>query len=133
MQKKKTKMKKQQRKCFIRTIVQRDQFCLKKQTLFCKNDLGNSGTHDFIGFSILRYVWVFCVGFATVSVNFLYFLQKYRCVPKIGFSPDIFLTFSFMFFRSIVVHLKLGSRLTFLFAFLLTSLWAFLSAFVLTF
>ena len=33
-------------------------------------------------------MWVFCVGFATVSVNFLHFLQKYRCVPKIGFSAD---------------------------------------------
>ena len=51
------------------------------------------------------------------SVIFLHFLQKYRCVPKIGFSADIFLSISFIFFRSIVVYLKLGSRLTFLLAF----------------
>ena len=46
------------------------------------------------------------------SVIFLHFLLKYRCVPKIGFSADIFLSFSFFFFRSVVVYLKLGSRLT---------------------
>ena len=42
------------------------------------------------------------------SVVFLYFLPKYRCVPKIGFLADIFLSFSFIFFRSIVVYLKFG-------------------------
>ena len=54
------------------------------------------------------------------SVIFLHFLQNYRCVPKNGFSADIFLSFSCIFFRSIVVYLKLGSRLTFLLTFLLT-------------
>ena len=53
------------------------------------------------------------------SVIFLHFLQKYRCVPKIGFSADIFLSFSFIFFRSIVVYLKSGSRLTFVWHFLI--------------
>ena len=36
----------------------------------------------------------FCVGFAICAVIFLHFLQKYRCVPKIGFSADIFIDIS---------------------------------------
>ena len=47
------------------------------------------------------------------SVIFLHFLPKYRCVPKIGFSADIFLHVPSFFFRSIVVYLNFGSRLTF--------------------
>ena len=55
-----------------------------------KKTRGHTGSQDFPDFSILRYVWVFCVGFGAFSVIFLHFLQKYRCVPKIGFSADIF-------------------------------------------
>ena len=61
---------------------------------------GTSRPQDFLDFWILRYVGVFCVGFAMTGVHFL--------------------LFSFIFFRSIVVYLKLGSRLTFLLTFLLT-------------
>ena len=46
-------------------------------------------------------------------------IVRYRCVTKIGFSADIFLSFSFIFFRSIVVYLKSGSRLTFVWHFLI--------------
>ena len=63
---------------------------------------GNAGDQDFLEFLILRYVGAFCVGFFRSTVVylklgsrltffcvFLHFLQKYRCVPKIGFSADI--------------------------------------------
>ena len=59
---------------------------------------GTSGPQDFVDFLILRYVGVFCVDFAMTGVHFL--------------------LFSFIFFRSIVVYLKLGSRLTFFVIFL---------------
>ena len=68
---------------------------------------------------LLKYRCVPKIGFSAdifLSFSFI-FLQKCRCVPKIGFSADIFLSFSFIFFRSIVVYLKLGSRLTFLLTF----------------
>ena len=77
-----------------------------------KNDPGTSGHQDFRKFSILRYVGVFCVGFLSIGVYFL--------------------SFSFIFFRSIVVYLKLGSQLTFLLTFLLTSLLTFWLTFWLT-
>ena len=40
----------------------------------------------------------FCFVGGQFSVIFLHFLQKYRCVPKIGFSADICLTFSYCIF-----------------------------------
>ena len=82
----------------------------------------HSGPLDFLGFSILRYVCVFCVGLGTFSVILLHFPQKYRCVPKIGFPAGILMNMYFLivFIWSIVVYLKLGSRLTFLLTFSLT-------------
>ena len=62
----------------------------------------------------MRYVSVFYIGFGAFSDIFLHLLHKYRCEPKIGFSAGIFLSFCFVFFTSIVVYVKLGSRLTFL-------------------
>ena len=50
---------------------------------------GTPGYQDFPGFSILRYVCVFSIGFGAFSVIVLHFLQKYRCVPQIGF-PDAY-------------------------------------------
>ena len=49
---------------------------------------GTSGSQDFPGFSILRYVCV-SIGFSAFSLISFHFLQKYRCVPKIGFPADI--------------------------------------------
>ena len=74
---------------------------------------GTSVPQDFVDFWILRYVVVFCVGSLMIGVYFL--------------------SFSFIFFRSIVVYLKLGSQLTFLSTFLLSSLYSFLLSFLLTF
>ena len=89
---------------------------LEFQTLFWKKAPGNSRYQDYLDFSILRYVEAFSVRLLIVGVyfllicfifvrsivvylklglgwqfsaNFLHFLQKYRCVPKIGFSADI--------------------------------------------
>ena len=70
---------------------------------------------DFPDFSILRYVWVFCVGFGTFSVIFLHFLHKYRCVPKIGFSADSFIVYSI----DISIGISIDILLTFLSTFLL--------------
>ena len=50
-------------------------------------------------------MWVFCVGFGTFSVIFLHFLQKYRCVPKIGFSADIFIDISIDIFIGICIDI----------------------------
>ena len=120
-------------------------FVLKKQTLFWKEAPGNTGPQDFPDFSILRYVWVFCVGFGTFSVIFLHFLQKYRCVPKIGFSADIFIVNSIDISICISIDILLTFLSTFLLAFLVTflltflltlslaSLSTFLSSFLLTF
>ena len=82
---------------------------------FWPRNLGRLGFPGIFDFAVCGGV---CVGFAIYSVILLHFRQKYRCVPKIGFSADIFLSFSFIFFRSIVVYLKLGSRLTFFVIFL---------------
>ena len=78
---------------------------------------GNSGHWVFLGFSILRYVGVFCHSCYMIGVYVL--------------------SFSFILVESIVVYLKLGSRLTFLltfwFTFILTFIFTFLLTFLLTF
>ena len=63
----------------------------------------------FFDFAVCGGVYVGLAVFSAILLR-----QNYRCVPKSEFSADIFLSFSFMFFRSVVVYLKLGSRLTFL-------------------
>ena len=68
-------------------------FLMKILVLKRKLAPGTSGPQDFVDFLILRYVEVFCVSLRMLGVCFL--------------------LFSFIFFRSIVVYLKLGSRLTF--------------------
>ena len=61
----------------------------------------HSGPLDFLEFSILRYVCVFCVGLGTFSVILLHFPQKYRCVPKIGFPARILMNICiFLLFSS---------------------------------
>ena len=103
---------------------------LKKST----REHGILGFSEICDFAVCGGVFcTFAYSRGLFSVNFLHFLQKYRCVPKIGFPADIFLSFSFIFFRSIVVYLKLGSRLTFLLTFLLTFALTFLLTFLLTF
>jgi len=62
------------------------------------NGLRPQGSLDFPSFSVLRYVGVFSVRLLMIGVYFL--------------------LFSFIFFRSIAVYLKLGSRLTFFVIFL---------------
>ena len=74
-------------------------FSLRKTTHFFKKKtaartLGTWRSLDFPIFLILRYVEAFSVPFPTIGVYFL--------------------SFSFIFFRSIIVYLKSGSRLTFL-------------------
>ena len=113
-----------------------EQFCFKNLWLKKKS----TGTLAIPGFSGI-FNFAVCGGvlggFAhdrgLFSVIFFHFLQKYRCVPKIGFWADIFSSISFIFFRSIVVYLKLGSRLTFLLTFLLTFSLTFWLTFLLTF
>ena len=91
-------------------------FLMKILVLKRKLAPGTSLHQDFVDFGILRYVGVFCVGLRMIGIHFLlisfiffrsivvylklssrltffviflHFLQKYRCVPKIGFSADI--------------------------------------------
>ena len=64
-----------------------------KTNAFLKKHWGPQRPLDFPRFSILRYVGVFSVRLLMIGVYFL--------------------SFSFIFFTSIVVYLKLGSRLTF--------------------
>ena len=112
--KKRKKVKKPLR--FIWKIIKKSDFVLKTNA-FLKKSTRNHGTPGFSGifdFAVCGGVLCrFAYDRGLFSVIFLHFLQKYRCVPKIGFPADIFLSFSFIFFRSIVVYLKLGSRLTF--------------------
>ena len=44
------------------------------------------------------------IGFCTLSLTFFHFLQKYRCVPKIGFSADI----SIDIFVDISIDISIG-------------------------
>ena len=99
----------------INFVLKTNAFLKKKKTP------GNTGFLDFPKYAILRYVEAFSVRLLIVGVYFLlisliffrsivvylklgsrltffchfplfsYFLQKYRCVPKIGFSADIFI------------------------------------------
>ena len=100
--------------CFIWKIVKQSNFALNTNDFLIKKagKLGNlrfSGIFDFaVCVLVLLYILLYVCRFCYI------FLQKYRCVPKIGFSADIFQSCSVIFFRSIVVYLKLGSRLTFL-------------------
>ena len=59
--------------------------------LFCKNDPGNSGQISWdVRFcsSVAPFQSKFNLR-GICSVMFVHFLQKYRCVPKIGCSADI--------------------------------------------
>ena len=77
---------------------------------------------DFLGFSILRYVGVFCVSLQMLGVCFLsfcfIFVKSIVVYLKLGSRLTYFLSFSFILLRSIVVYLKSGSRLTFFLIFL---------------
>ena len=68
-------------------------FLMKIRVLKRKLAPGTSRHQDFLGFSILRYVGVFCHSCFMIGVYFL--------------------SFSFILVESIVVYLKLGSRLTY--------------------
>ena len=91
----------------------------------CENAKMRRYTRDFWIFGNFRFCSMWgcfvsvCVDQGLFSVIFLHFLQKYRCVPKIGFSADFVFAFSFIFFRSIVVYLKSGYRLTCVWHFLI--------------
>ena len=86
--KKRKKVKKPLR--FIWKIVKRA-ILLYFPIVFCKKAPATTGSYDFLDFSILRYVEAFPEGLLMVGVYFL--------------------LFSLIFFRSIVVYLKLGPRL----------------------
>ena len=112
--KKHKKLKKPLR--FIWKIVKKSNLALFSLCFlhFWPRDHGTPGFSRFFDFAVCVGVFYrFPYDRSLFSVIFLHFLLKYRCVPKIGFSADIFLSFSFIFFRSVVVYLKLGSRLTF--------------------
>ena len=117
-------------------------FALKTNAFLKKStrDHGIPGFSEICVFAVCGGVFcTFAYSRGLFTVNLLNFLQKYRCVskirsrltifcqfplcssevsdtsvPKIVFWADIFSSISFIFFRSIVVYLKLGSRLTFL-------------------
>ena len=105
-----------------------------------KNEPWITGHLDFLGTSILRYVGVFCVGFLNIGFNFLtfsfiffrrfvvylkpgsrltcfcislHFLQKYRCVPNIGFSADMFIGIVIDVCIDICIGIFIGILLTF--------------------
>ena len=90
---KKRKTVKQKTKYDLYKKLQKRQLLFYFSVVFCKNAPGNSGSQDFLGFLILRYVGVFVVacayGWGLFSVIFIHFLQQYRCVPKIAFPADI--------------------------------------------
>ena len=119
-------------------IVKKSNFVLKTNA-FLQKWPGTLGTPGFSWIFDFAVCGVFCVGLLMIGVyfliSFLHFLQKYRCVPKIGFSADIFPSTSFIFFRRIIVYLKIGFStdipidiflLTFLLKFVLTFLLTFL-------
>ena len=124
------KRKKMEKKYVLYEKLKKWAILLKKTNAFLTKstrDHGSPGFSEICVFAVCGGVFcTFAYSRGLFSVNLLHFLQKYRCVPKIGFPADIFLSFSFIFFRSIVVYLKLGSRLTFLLTFILTFWLAFL-------
>ena len=100
--------------------------------VFCIFAPGTWRSLDFPDFLILRYVEAFSEGLRIVGVYFLsfsfillrsivvylksgsrltffliflHFLQKYRCVPKIGFSADIFIVNSIGIFICISIDI----------------------------
>ena len=80
----------------------------KQTQLFWKDAPGTSGLQDFLGFSILRQCGSILIACAHArglfSIIFLHFLQKYRCVLKIGFSADI----SINIFIDIFIDISIG-------------------------
>ena len=76
---------------------------LLKTNVFLQKIPGQPGTLRFSGIFDFAVV---CLHFSLrglFSVNFLYFLQKYRCVPKIGFSADISIDVSIDIFIHILI------------------------------
>ena len=59
-------------------------------------------------------VCVFSLGFGAFSVMFLHFLQKYRCVPKIGFSADISIDIFMCISIDIFISISIVIYLTFI-------------------
>ena len=98
---------------------------------------GTSRSQDFLDFLILRYVVVFCVGLRMSGVYFLsfsfIFFWSIVVYLKLGSRLTFFFVIFFHFFWSIVEYLKLGSRLTSLSTCLLTFLLTFLLTLWLTF
>ena len=95
------------------------------KTQFSTRNLGMTGFSNIFDFAVCGGVFcMFAYDRDLFSVIYCHFAHKHRCASKVGFSADNFLRWSSMFFKRIVVYLKLGSRLaflsTFLFAFLLT-------------
>ena len=70
-----------------------DNFCFKHKRFFFQKSTRELGTPGFPGicyFAVCGGVFCrFAYDRGLSSVIFLHFLQKYRCVPKIGFSADI--------------------------------------------
>ena len=70
-------------------------FALKTNAVLKEKNTGEHGRPGFseiFDFAVCGGVFcTFAYSRGLFSVNFLHFLPKYRCVPKIGFSADIFI------------------------------------------
>ena len=115
------------------------------------NAPGDSRHPGFLAFLILRYVWLFSVGFGAFPVMFVHFNQEYRrvpksgfrltfwctywlsycfrlnsrCVPKIGFSADIPIDMFIDILTSIVIDTFIDIFIDIFMAFPLTCCWHF--------
>ena len=71
-------------------------------------DLGSPGFCGFFDFAVCGGVLCRAAhSLGPFSVIFLHFLQKYRCVPKIGFSADMFIANSIYMFVGISIDILL--------------------------
>ena len=96
---------------FIWKIVKKSNLALFSLCFlhFWPRDHGTPGFSRFFDFAVCVGVFYrFPYDQGLFSVIFLHFLQKCRCVPKIGFSADMFLSFSFIFLQKCCCVPKIG-------------------------
>ena len=97
---------------FYMRICNKEQFCFTNERFVTTM---SPETRDHRIFWDFRFwgMCVFSIGFGTFSVIFLHFLEKYCCVPKVGFRATFLLTFWLTFVLTRWLTCLLTFRLTF--------------------